>query len=654
MGAGGLDTVRSPAFTAGDAARYRAVGWWSDSTLSDAVRRNAGQSADRAAYVDHPGMSLTWREFDYAANALAEQLAGVGVARGDRLAVWHGDSAAIHVLFVAVERCGAVVVGIGARAGTREVAAILRSSQPKVLISDQQRSGVATQAAAGVAAEFAVSLLVLGHGAGALCLNTQAKPRALGVVCPPWSRRRLPDQFHLRDHGAAQVRRAHSEPLVLLSPEGGRPRATDVGRHILARHPHAVRLRNLDQPCDPIYLGAIAVILDRFTTSAACEAISRHKVTVLCCVSAQLTMLMADRACRDYDLSSLRVVFAGGEALPYRPAAEFEELTGAKILQFYGSNETGLLSGTTVDDSLQRRLRTGGKIVPEMSVRLFDGDQDVTETGRGQPACRGPATSLGYLGGTDHDKLFTRDGWMRMGDICEIDAYGYLSVTGRTSDFILRGGRNISATQVEDAVTTHPAIAVAAAVAMPDPVFGEKVCLYTELADFHAIDLPELVKHLLALGVSKELLPERLIVVDELPRSSGGKIAKGKLREDIRTRMEANHETLLTHGEVAWKCGRHRWCLRSELSYPTSRRSRWPSATWPPSGPPRIWPDTSPGSPTDKPTCWSTLGGCGGRNSLLQISAWWMLIRGWFAAVGTSLRRYTSIRNCTVSATTPG
>ena len=129
-----------------------------------------------------------------------------------------------------------------------------------------------------------------------------------------------------------------------------------------------------------------------------------------------------------------------------------------------------------------------------MSVRLFDGDRDVTETGRGQPACRGPATSLGYLDGTDHDQLFTRDGWMRMGDICEIDADGYLSVTGRTSDFILRGGKNISAAQVEDAAATHPAIAVAAAVAMPDPIFGEKVCLYTELVDSQTLDLPELVR----------------------------------------------------------------------------------------------------------------------------------------------------------------
>ena len=114
-----------------------------------------------------------------------------------------------------------------------------------------------------------------------------------------------------------------------------------------------------------------------------------------------------------------------------------------------------------------------------------------------------------------------------------------MTVTGRTSDFILRGGKNISAAQVEDAVTTHPAIAVAAAVAMPIRCSAKRFVVYTELAHSHSIELPELVEHLLALGVSKELLPERLIVVDELPRSSGGKIAKGELREDVRIRMEA-------------------------------------------------------------------------------------------------------------------
>jgi acyl-CoA synthetase len=539
MGAGGLDTAGSPAFTDEDPASFRAAGWWSDFTLSDAVRRNAESSPDRPAYVDHSGEALSWREFDYAASSLAEQLAGVGVMRGDRVAVWHGDSTAIHVLLVAIERCGAVVVGVGARAGTREVAALLRNSQPKILISDPPRGG----AAAGVAAaESPVSTLVLDGDPGALRLNVRAQPRALGVE----TQLRPDDVFlinstsgttglpkcvvHTQNRWYYFHQKAVANGLLTSSDIFLPVIPTPFGFGIWTSH------------ATPIYLGATAVIMHRFTARAACEVIARHKVTVLCCVSTQLTMLMADPACRDHDLSSLRVVFAGGEALPYRPAAEFEELTGAKILQFYGSNETGMLSATTLEDSRERRLRTGGRIVPEMAVRLFDGDQDVTETGRGQPACRGPATSLGYLGGTDHDKLFTRDGWMRMGDICEIDADGYLTVTGRISDFILRGGKNISATQVEDAVTTHPAIAVAAAVAMPDPVFGEKVCLYTELADSQTIDLPGLVDHLLALGVSKELLPERLIVVDELPRSSGGKIAKGELREDIRIRMEADDE----------------------------------------------------------------------------------------------------------------
>jgi len=251
-----------------------------------------------------------------------------------------------------------------------------------------------------------------------------------------------------------------------------------------------------------------------------------------------LAMILASPASCDHDLSSLRVAFTGGEPLPYTQAAQFEELTGVTILQFYGSNETGMLSATTLADPLHRRLRTAGRIVPEMQVRLFDGDRDVTEFGHGQPACRGPALSLGYLGGTDHDKLFTNDGWMRMGDICELDADGYLTLTGRTSDFILRGGKNISAVQVEEAVATHAAVAVAAAVAMPDPLFGERVCVFVELKHASALDLPTLVEHLQQQGVSKELLPERLEILDELPRSSGGKIAKGLLRDKVRQTLE--------------------------------------------------------------------------------------------------------------------
>ena len=233
------------------------------------------------------------------------------------------------------------------------------------------------------------------------------------------------------------------------------------------------------------------------------------------------------------DLSSLRVLFTGGEAVPYSRAAAFEERTGARVLQFYGSNETGALSRTTLRDSRDVRLRTAGHLIPEMQVRLFDEQKrDVTASGRGQPGCRGPLTSAGYWDDPGaNEQLFTTDGWMLVGDVAEIDCDGVLRVVGRTADIIIRGGKNISAPVVEAAVMSHPAVALAAAVPAPDPRFGERVCAVVELHAGGALDLPALVAHLREQGVSVESWPEHLIVLDELPRSSGGKIAKGALRE---------------------------------------------------------------------------------------------------------------------------
>jgi acyl-CoA synthetase len=234
-------------------------------------------------------------------------------------------------------------------------------------------------------------------------------------------------------------------------------------------------------------------------------------------------------------------MYTGGEAVPYERAAEFEDTTGAKVLQFYGSNETGALSYTTSADSRTRRLRTAGRIIDDMQVRLYDpstGDDVTGREERGQPACKGPATAIGYWGDeAANEQLFTPDGWMLMGDIVEIDADGYLTVVGRTSDFIIRGGKNISAPAVEDEVGSHPSVAMVAAVAMPDEVFGERVCIYVVPRTGATITLQDLTDHLAARGVTKEWWPEHLVVVEELPRSSGGKVAKGELRADLRRRL---------------------------------------------------------------------------------------------------------------------
>ena len=176
-----------------------------------------------------------------------------------------------------------------------------------------------------------------------------------------------------------------------------------------------------------------------------------------------------------------------------------------------------------------------------MNVRVLDDDgNDVPRGMPGQPACRGPATSVGYL---DDDaanaELYTADGWMTTGDIAVVDDDGFLVVAGRKSDFIIRGGKNISARAVEEQVLTHPSVALAAAVAVPDAVFGERVCVYAVVRGDEGLTLDALGAHLAAQGYSKETYPEHLIVVDALPVAAGGKVAKGELRADIQRRRAA-------------------------------------------------------------------------------------------------------------------
>jgi acyl-CoA synthetase len=292
----------------------------------------------------------------------------------------------------------------------------------------------------------------------------------------------------------------------------------------------------------PTLLGAPTVVSSKFAADQLIELIERERVTVLAAVSTQFIMMLSSPAMGRHDLTSLRALFTGGEAVPYDRAARFETETGARVLQFYGSNETGALSRTTTADQRDKRLRTAGRVIDAMEVRLYDDDgNDITARGGpGQPGCRGPATCLGYYDDDDANaKLVRPDGWMLTGDIATIDGDGYLSVVGRKSDIIIRGGKNISAPAVEDAVMTHPDIRMAAAVAMPSDVFGERVCLYVSLAPGAELTLDDVCAHLDADGVGKETWPERLVVLDELPLASGGKVAKAELRDDIRRRLAA-------------------------------------------------------------------------------------------------------------------
>jgi acyl-CoA synthetase len=517
---------------AGDAAataEYHRRGWWGTTTIADIVAgQAAGPRGGHTAFAGD-GHRLSWAQYDEQSTRLAALLAhpaGTGLRRGERIAVWLPDGPLLHVVYLALEKAGGVIVGISARAGPAELRHLLARTSATTLIS------LAEQRGEGLT--FRHLVLSAGGTAAALDGRPLAWPDAPGPRPGPglgaddlWLVNSTSGTTGLPKcvmHSQNRWMYFHS-----LAVEAGALTADDTW---LSALPSPFGFGLWTAHVTPAILGCPTVLAERFSPDEVLDLIERHRVTVLACVSTQLIMLLSAAGRRAVELGSLRVVFTGGEAVPYDRAARFEDRFGVTVLQFFGSNETGALSRTTLADSREARLRTAGRVIGDMQVRLFDeAGTDVTATGRGIPAGRGPATCLGYLDdAAANAQLRTPDGWMLMGDVVEVDRDGYLTVVGRTADVIIRGGRNISAAQVEEAVGGHPAVALAAAVAVADPVFGERVCVFAELAPGAELGLDGLREYLGASGVSPELWPERLEVLRALPLTLGGKVAKAELR----------------------------------------------------------------------------------------------------------------------------
>lgn len=494
-------------------------------TLSTVVAANAARDPDGIAYAG--AGELTWAEYSTRADAIADILAA-RYERGARVAIQMADGPDVHLAYLAAERAGIVVVGIGARAGDREVEHLVRRTGAVDRLTALPAVDPAAPPVDPARAFTADELWFLNSTSG-----TTGLPKVVMHHQARWF------AFHDLAVRTGGLTRGDVFMSVLPAP---------FGFGLWTAH------------FTPAILGAPCVLLDRFGPEATLAAIVELGVTVLAAVSTQFVMLLESAALNGADLSSLRVLFTGGERVPADRAAAFEDRTGARVLQFYGSNETGALSATTLADDREIRLTTAGRVIESLHVRLLDADTgaDVTATGGpGIAACRGPVNCLGYW---DDDaanaELFTSDGWMRTGDVCTIDERGVLTVVGRASDFIIRGGKNISAAQVEEEVSTHPAVALCAAVAMPDPVFGERVCVYVVGRDGAvAPDLDALRAHLEARGVGKELWPEHAVTVDELPRASGGKVAKAVLRDRAQSLTTSTSRAARTQSVQGGKTG---------------------------------------------------------------------------------------------------
>jgi acyl-CoA synthetase len=511
-----------------DVDTYVAAGWWEATlTISELVATHARDRPDHVAYR-WGAASLTWRDYHDLADAIAATVAAA-TSPGDRVLVWLPDGGAVHAAYLGCERAGAVTMGIGWRAGRRELTHLVeRTGAIVAIVPPDTAHGPGPEVAASLGLDVIViddldgSPTVAGGHTGPIDqVATQGiGPSELWLLNSTSGTTGLPKcvmqtqnrwfYFHQLAVGAGALGDDEVWMSVVPAP---------FGFGLWTAH------------VTPTLLGSPCIVQSRFDAEAAVTAIEEHGVTVLCAVSSQFVMVLD--AAEGRDISSLQTVFTGGEAISPSRAAELETQAGCRVLNFYGSNETGVLSGTTVDDPPERRYTTGGRVVAEMAVRLYDPDtgERLADHGEGQPACRGPALALGYWDDDDANAaLATDDGWFLMGDLVRIEPEGWLTVVGRTSDIVIRGGKNISAVAVEEEVATHPSVALVAVVGAPHPRLGETAVAYVKLRPGQSLTLDGLKDHLRDRGVTIDWWPEAVVVMDELPMSSGGKVAKSELR----------------------------------------------------------------------------------------------------------------------------
>jgi cyclohexanecarboxylate-CoA ligase len=245
-----------------------------------------------------------------------------------------------------------------------------------------------------------------------------------------------------------------------------------------------------------------------------------------------------------HDAASLRLWVCAGSPIPGAVVERATTaLSGCRVLSLYGRSENFLTTMCTVADDHIRSSTSDGSAIFGVHVAIVDSDGKPVGAGQeGDIAYKGPGHMLEYFRDPEHTaELFTPDGFSRSGDLGVMDADGFVRVTGRLKDIVIRGGLNISARELEDLLAGYPRFADVAVVAMPDERLGEKVCLYAVLAaGAEAPSLADVVAYLREQKLATPKLPERLEIVDSLPVTATGKVQKHMLRADIASKLKAS------------------------------------------------------------------------------------------------------------------
>lgn len=527
-------------------AAYRQQGLWGDASLADYWQQTARAMPDKIAVVDNHGATYTYSALDHAASCLANWMLAKGIESGDRIAFQLPGWCEFTVIYLACLKIGAVSVPLLPSWREAELVWVLNKCQAKMffaptlfkqtrpvdLILPLQNQLPQLQQIVGVdklaPATSSLSLSQILADNTPLTTAITVHGDELAAVLFTSGTEGLPKGVMLTHNNILASERAYCARLNLTWQ--------DV---FMMPAPLGHATGFLHGVTAPFLIGARSVLLDIFTPDACLALLEQQRCTCMLGATPFVYDLLNLLEKQPADLSALRFFLCGGTTIPKKVARECQQ-RGIKLLSVYGSTESSPHAVVNLDDPLSRFMHTDGYAAAGVEIKVVDDARKTLPPGcEGEEASRGPNVFMGYF---DEPELTARaldeEGWYYSGDLCRMDEAGYIKITGRKKDIIVRGGENISSREVEDILLQHPKIHDACVVAMPDERLGERSCAYVVLkAPHHSLSLEDVVAFFSRKRVAKYKYPEHIVVIEKLPRTASGKIQKFLLRKDIMRRL---------------------------------------------------------------------------------------------------------------------
>ncbi|CNL22036.1 yersiniabactin siderophore biosynthetic protein [Yersinia frederiksenii] len=519
---------------------YRKQGYWGDASLADYWHHSVKVAPEKIAVLDNQGTSYTYAALDCAAGSVASYLLDCGIQPGDRVAFQLPGWCEFTLIYLACLKTGAVAVPLLPAYRETELIWTLNKSQARILFVPtlfKNVDPVAMIAPLRSQLPYLQQMVAVDKLAPATSLPSLSQllrdypplenpvkvhGDELAVVLFTSGTEGVPKGVMLTHNNVLASERAYCATLNL--------NWTDI---ILMPAPLGHATGFLHGVTAPFVIGARSVLLDIFSPQACLTLLEREKCTCVMGATPFVYDLLCTVQQQPYDLSSLRFFLCGGTTIPKQITRDCLHV-GIKLLSVYGATESSPHAVVKLDDPLSRVVNTDGVAVSGVEIKVVDKARQTVSYGEeGEEASRGPNVFMGYLGEPELTaQALDEEGWYYSGDLCRMDEEGYIKITGRKKDIIVRGGENISSREVEEILLLHPLVQDVGVVAMPDERLGERACAYVVLRDgCQPLTFTAMIDFFRNRRVAKYKYPERLELVDRLPRTASGKIKKFLLRE---------------------------------------------------------------------------------------------------------------------------